>query len=191
MEGNKDDPSAHKEGGKGPSPSERTTRFILGLLDGVKNIFHGPVTQIPLGEVILHQGRVPAAGIKLRYPRILLVEDNPVRAREFVQAIRTFYAYGSVRILVAHSYDAAVHFFENEDIRLVIMDADLDDEAGDGTDLIQAFLGCRPEITVLANSSSRVSNLKLTGLGALDTLGKSTAKLICWLQQNDPAGANR
>ena len=51
--------------------------------------------------------------------------------------------------------------------------------------------GCRPEITVLANSSSRVSNLKLTGLGALDTLGKSTVKLICWLQQNDPAGANR
>ena len=70
----------------------------------------------------------------------------------------------------------------------MIMDADLDDEDGDGTILTRKFLGERPDITILANSSSKISNLKLTGLGAIETLGKSTKKLKGWLTRYDPTG---
>jgi len=69
------------------------------------------------------------------------------------------------------------------------MDADLDDEDGDGSVLIQKFLGEQPEIPILANSSRRISNLKLTGLGAVETLNKSREKLTNWLLLHDPAGA--
>jgi hypothetical protein len=80
-------------------------------------------------------------------------------------------------------------FFVNEDVNLVIMDADLDDDDGDGAMLTQNFLKERPDLKILANSSSRISNLKLTGLGALEILGKQPEKLKMWLLTNDPTGS--
>ena len=70
------------------------------------------------------------------------------------------------------------------------MDSDLDDEDGDGVDLTREFLSRKPDLTILANSSSKISNLKLTGSGAKEILGKSPDKLKVWLSLHDPAGAN-
>jgi CheY-like chemotaxis protein len=169
-------------------PSERTTLFILGIVGFIKGIFASSATVIPRGRVFHHQGNYLSAGKEIRYPRILLVEDNPDIAQDFIEVIKNYYVFGSVKILVAYAYDAAVTFFDNEDINLVIMDADLDDQEGDGASLIRKFLGERPETPILANSSSRISNMKLTGFGAIGSLEKSTEKFKGWLLLNDPAG---
>ena len=178
----------HNTDRKYQRPSERTARFILGILGWFKGIFTSTTTIIPRGQVFQHQGDYLSAGKTIRYAQILLVEDNPNIARDFIETVKNYYAFGSVKILVAYAHDAAVTFFDNEDINLVIMDADLEDEDGDGVTLTRKFLGERPEITILANSSSRISNLKLTGFGAIETLGKSTEKLKSWLLLNDPTG---
>jgi CheY-like chemotaxis protein len=170
-------------------PSERTALFILTIISWFKGIFTSSATVIPRGQVFQHQGNYLSAGKEIRYPRILLVEDNPSIAREFIDAIKKYYSFGSVKILVAYAYDAAVTFFYNEDIDLVIMDADLDDIDGDGVALTSKFLGERQETSILANSSSRISNMKLTGFGACESLEKSTEKLKGWLLLNDRTGS--
>ena len=171
-------------------PSERTALFILGIVGFIKGIFTSSATVIPRGRVFQHQGNYLSAGQEIRYTRILLVEDNPNIAREFLEVIKNYYVFGSVKILVAYAYDAAVTFFDNEDINLVIMDADLEDQEGDGAALTRKFLDERPETIILANSSSRISNMKLTGFGAIASLGKSTEKFKGWLLLNDPAGTS-
>ena len=175
-------------GRKYQRPSERTARFILSIFVWIKDIVGSTTTTTPRGQVFQHQGDYLPAGKGIQFPQILLVEDNPNTAQDFVEAIKNYYVFGSVKIFVAYAYDAAVTFFDNEEINLVIMDADLDDEDGDGANLTQKFIGERPEITILANSSSRISNLKLTGFGAIGPLGKSTEKLKKWLLINDPTG---
>jgi hypothetical protein len=70
------------------------------------------------------------------------------------------------------------------------MDADLDDMNGDGVTLTQKFLRENPDLPILANSSSKISNMKLTGCGAVYTVGKNPEKLKGWLLSNDPAGQN-
>ena len=170
-------------------PSERTARFILGVMSWIRDIFTSSTTIIPRGRLVQHEGEHLAPGKEIRYPLILLVEDNPHIAQEFIDAIRNFYLFGTVRILVAYAYDAAVTFFDNEDISLVIMDADLDDREGDGAALTRKFIGERPQICILANSSSRISTLKLTGFGAIGSVEKSTEKLKRWLLLNDPTGS--
>jgi CheY-like chemotaxis protein len=169
-------------------PSERTALFILGIVGFIKGIFASSAIVMPRGRVFQHQGNYLSAGKELRYPRILLVEDNPDIAQDFFEVIKNHYVFGSVKILVAYTYDAAVTFFDNEDINLVIMDADLEDHEGDGAALIRKFLGKRPETPILANSSSRIANMKLTGFGAVGSLEKSTQKFKSWLLLNDPAG---
>ena len=174
---------------KHQKPSERAANFILGILGWFKYIFGSTPTIIPHGLTIEHQGRELPPGKVLQYPSILLVEDDPDIARDFVAVIKKYYSCGSVMIHVAHAYDAAVTFFENEDVNLVIMDADLDDDGGDGADLTQQFISKKPHLTILANSSSKISNLKLTGFGASETIGKNLEKLKKWLLLHDRAGA--
>jgi len=168
-------------------PSERTALFILGVVGWFKDIV-GSTQCLPHGQAFQLCGRELPHGKALRYPSILLVEDSPGIAAGFIETIRNYYVFGTVQLLVAHTYESAVTFFENEDVSLVIMDADLDDEDGDGAALILKFLGERPEITILANSSSRISSLKLTGFGARESLGKSPEKLKNWLLLHDPTG---
>lgn len=181
--------SLHDENRKHRRPSERAARFILGLTSLIRDMFTAPTAVIPRGRVIKHQGYSLPADKAIRYSSILLVEDNPNRAAECTEAITNYYRFGAVRIFVAHAYDAALTFFVNEDVNLVIMDADLDDDDGDGAMLTQNFLKERPDLKILANSSSRISNLKLTGLGALEILGKQPDKLKMWLLANDPTGS--
>ena len=170
-------------------PSERAARFVLGIFGWIKHLTGSSSTIIPRGHAVQHHGRELPQGKALQYPSILLVEDDPNKARDFIEVIRNYYTYGSIIIFVAHAYDAAVTFFENENVNLVIMDADLDDDEGDGATLIQQFLEKRPDLTILANSSSKISNLKLTGFGAIETLGKNPEKLKSWLFLHDQEGA--
>jgi CheY-like chemotaxis protein len=182
--------SCPNEDRKYKKPSERAAKFVLAIASFFKDMFTAPTAVIPRGRVVQHEGQVLSGGKKLHYPHILLVEDNPTRAEEFIEIIKNYYVFGSVKIFIAHAYDAAVTFFTNEDIDLVIMDVDLDDEDGDGANLTQKFLTEKPDLSILANSSKRISNLKLTGLGAIETLGKKAEKLRTWLSKNDPVGRN-
>lgn len=170
-------------------PSERTALFVLGIVGWFRNIV-GNATTLPSGQAYKHTGKELPPGKVLRYPSILLVEDNPVNAASFIDIIRNYYVYGTVQILVAHTYESAVTFFENEEVALVIMDDDLDDDHGDGANLTRKFLSERPEITILANSSSRISNLKLKGFGARETIGKNPERMMNWLQFHDSTGQN-
>ena len=169
-------------------PSERAARFVLGVTGWVRDIFTSTTITTPRGQVFQHRGNPLPPGRELRFHNILLVEDNPDVSREFVDTINRYYAFGSVRIFAAYAFDAAVSFFDNEDIDLVIMDLDLDDEDGDGLSLTGRFLSQRPDLTILANSSSMISNRKLTGAGATGVLEKKKEKLAGWLLENDPGG---
>jgi len=172
-------------------PSERAAGFILNIFGWIRYIVGSTTTVIPRGHAVQHLGSELVSGKSLRFQKILLVEDDTNAAGDFIEAIKSYYVCGSVIIFVAHTYDAAVIYFENEDINLVIMDADLDDEDGDGATLTRQFLKQKPDLTILANSSSKISNLKLTGSGAKEILGKSPEKLKNWLLLHDPAGADR
>ena len=169
-------------------PSERVARFILDIFDWIKHLTGSSSTVIPRGQAVHHHGRKLPLGKSLQYPFILLVEDDPNIARDFIEVIKNYYVCGSVIIFVAHAYNAAVTFFENEDVNLVIMDVDLDDNEGNGAALTQQFLEQKPDLAVLANSSSKISNLKLTGFGAIETLGKNPEKLKSWLFLHDQEG---
>lgn len=170
-------------------PGERAAGFVLGIFGWIRYIIGSTGVVIPPGRVVEHHGRDLAPGKVLRYPMILLVEDNPGTAEDFIRAITAYYTYGPVRIFIAHTHEAAMNFFENEAISMVIMDADLDDGDGDGADLTRRFVARKPHLPVLANSSRKISNLKLTGSGAVESLGKNPQKLRNWLQKHDPAGA--
>jgi CheY-like chemotaxis protein len=169
-------------------PSERAARFILGIFGWIKYIVGSSRTIIPRGQAIRHKGMELPPGKTLQFPTILLVEDDPNIARDFIELIKKHYVYGSVMIFVAHAHNTAVTFFENEDVNLVIMDADLDDVDGDGVSLARSFLSEKPALPILANSSSKISNLKLTGSGAVETVGKNPEKLKSWLFLHDPEG---
>jgi CheY-like chemotaxis protein len=169
-------------------PSERAARFVLGIFGWIRHITGSSRTVIPHGYAVRHLGRELPIGASLRFPAILIVEDNPDSAQDFISAVKEYYQHGSVTIFIAHAYDAAVTFFQNEEINLVIMDSDLDDIAGDGVTLTRLFLSDNQDLVILANSSSLMSNHKLTGFGAADTLGKNPEKLKSWLLTHDPAG---
>jgi CheY-like chemotaxis protein len=170
-------------------PSERLARFILGIFGWFKYVAGSPNAAMPRGQAVQHHGRELSPGNAIHFSSILLVEDDPNIARDFIAIIKKYYVCGSIMIFVAHAYDAAVTFFENEDVNLVIMDADLDDEDGDGASLVQQFLGQKPNLVILANSSSKISNHKLTGFGAMEILGKNPERLKKWFLQHDPAGS--
>jgi CheY-like chemotaxis protein len=182
----------HKEGGhQYRKPSERAAGLFLSLIGWLKCIIGSTSCVVPPGRTIEHRGKDLPLDKTLRYPTILLVEDNPHAAESSLAVITKHYLYGSVIILIAHTYDAAVTFFNDEEVSLVIMDADLDDDDGDGADLTRRFLDRKPHLPILANSSSRISSRKLVNLGAVDTLGKSSKKLADWLCRHDPAGFGR
>ena len=175
--------------GKYKRPSERAAGFVLKIFGWIKSIVGSTTTVIPRGYVVQHNGREMVPGKALLYQSILLVEDDANIANDFIEVIKKYYACGSIMILVAHAYDAALNFFKDEDVNLVIMDADLDDEEGDGAALTRQFVSQKPDLPVLANSSSKISNHKLIGSGAIETLGKKPEKLKNWLLVHDPAGS--
>jgi CheY-like chemotaxis protein len=170
-------------------PNEITVRFLVKIIDWIKGIVSSTGTVRPKGQVIELRGRKLPSGREIRFLNILLVEDNPDIAADFIATIRQFYVFGDVEIHVAYGFDTAGSFFRTKDMSLVIMDADLADEEGDGVELTRRFCEQKQDITILANSSSALSNMKLTGFGAAEVLGKDRKRLRLWLQTNDPFGA--
>ena len=175
--------------GRRMRPNERTVRFLVRIVGWIKHIVFSTGSVRPRGQVIELRGRKLPPGRDIRFAKILLVEDNPDIAADFIETLRQFYVFGDVVIHVAYGFETAGSFFSTEDIRLVIMDADLDDEEGDGVELTRRFCEQKQDVTVLANSSSAISNMKLSGFGAAEVLGKDPKRLRLWLQTNDPFGA--
>ena len=175
--------------GRRMRPNEITVRFLVRIVDWIKDIVFSTGSVRPRGQVIELRGRNLPPGSDIRFAKILLVEDNPDIAADFIETLRQFYVFGDVVIHVAYGFETAGSFFSTEDISLVIMDADLDDEEGDGVELTRRFCEQKQDVTVLANSSSAISNMKLSGFGAVDVLGKDPKRLRLWLQTNDPFGA--
>ena len=169
-------------------PSERTAKAILACLTWVKELFSSFKGSRPTARVISHRGKkLPDEGA-IRFSKILLVEDNPQTARAVIDIIGQHYRYGHVTISFASCFTAAVSFFTNDDIPLVIMDSDLNDENGNGIALTEKFLSHRPKTIILANSSSKTANARMIDLGARAGVYKSYAKLQSWFIENDPAG---
>ena len=175
--------------GRRMRPNEITVRFLVRIVDWIKDIVFSTGSVRPRGQVIELRGRNLPPGSDIRFAKILLVEDNPDIAADFIETLRQFYVFGDVVVHVAYGFETAGSFFSTEDIRLVIMDADLDDEQGDGVELTRRFCEQKQGVTVLANSSSTISNMKLSGFGAVEVLGKDPKRLRLWLQTNDPFGA--
>ena len=177
------------QSGRQMRPNEKTVRFLVKIVDWIKYIVSSTGSDRPRGQVIELRGRKLPPGRQLSFANILLVEDNPDIAADFIEILKQYYQSGEVLLLVAYGFDAAVSFFNTKPINLVIMDADLDDVQGDGVELTRQFCEQKPGITILANSSSTLSNMKLTGFGAQKVLGKDPKRLRLWLQENDPFGA--
>lgn len=172
------------------SPSERAAKFILRFCKGVKTFFEMIVYSTgskPQGRVVRHRGKALPPGRNLRFPGIMVVDDNMNIASDMANAARRHYTHGKVDIYLAHGLDTAMAYFQREDIGLVIMDNDLDDDRGDGVLLTARFKAAKPGVIILANSSSTVSNNKLIDVGAREEpLNKNWKRLNRWLEKNDP-----
>jgi CheY-like chemotaxis protein len=172
-----------------PTAGERAAKAVLSVLGSVKVLLASFRTARPGAQVILHQGRALLSANQLRFTRVLVVEDNDRTALSIVDTIKQCYAFGRVSIYLATCFRTALSFFGDEDIQLVIMDSDLHDEQGDGVGLTKKFIAQKPEVIILANSSSRRANMKMEAYGARESICKNVANLRSWLQANDPAGS--
>lgn len=169
-------------------PAEKVAKLAAAFLGSLKSLLHSLVAGgaiRPHGRAVQLKGGPPPAGVSIRFPKILVVDDTLEIAQLMTQVIRQHYIFGRITVFEAYGFKAAASFFSNEDIRLVIMDFDLGDELGDGIHLVRKFLQERPETIILANSNSAISNRKLTTAGAVEITGKDPGKLLAWLRQHD------
>lgn len=171
------------------TPSERVAKVVLAGIGWVRELLTTFRTARPTGQVIHHHGHALPAGKEVRFSKILVVEDNSQTALAVADIIRKHYAYGEIGIYLAHCFQTAASFFSAHDIGLVIMDSDLNDERGDGMALTAKFHAEKPQVVILANSSSRISNMKLESCGASGSVSKNHKQLLTWLQENDRTGA--
>jgi len=173
-----------------PTAGERAAKAVLALIDSFKALLASFRTARPDAQVIHHHGSPLTSTDRLAFAGILVVEDNIHDARSIVDAIRNYYTFGEASIYLATCFRTAQSFFSEKDIQLVIMDSDLHDEQGDGIVLTENFIARNPGIVILANSSSRMANMKMENRGARESITKNVANLRSWLQANDPAGSS-
>lgn len=119
-----------------------------------------------------------------KFDQILVVDDIPRYAQASLDAIRQFYHDSELTVHITHTFAAAISTFRQYDIKLVILDLDLDDFQGDGALLLKDFRSQKPGITVLANSSKQRYNDILLKGGAIAALAKDVKKLRKWLVEN-------
>jgi CheY-like chemotaxis protein len=176
-------------GGRRSTAGVRVAKALLGVIGFGREVFSSFTVSRPTARVFSHRGRELKAGRQLRFSKILLVEDDAQTAQAFMDIIRHHYQFGHVTIALASTIEAAKSFFSHEVIDLVIMDSDLNDEEGDGLVLTEMFAAQRPDIVILANSSSKAANARMRDAGARASVGKSYKQMASWLRLNDPAGA--
>jgi len=173
-----------------PTAGERAAKAVLAAIDSVKALLASFRIARPGAQVIHHHGSPLTSTGRLAFTRILVVEDNVHTARSTVDTIKQYYTFGEVSIYLATCFRTAQSFFSEEDIQLVIMDSDLHDEQGDGIGLTKKFIVQKPGVVILANSSSRMANMKMESCGASESISKNEAKLRSWFLANDPAGSS-
>jgi len=149
-------------------------KFWLGLSDSLNQ-------PPPASHTVYLKGEPSAGGRIPRFDQVLIVDDIPHYAQNSLETLRQFYADADLTVHITHTYAEALTTFQQNDIKLVILDLDLDDLQGDGAALLEVFRSQRPEITVLANSSKRQSNGRLLKGGAKAALAKDVRKLRRWL----------
>ncbi len=132
-----------------------------------------------------HKGKPLSGDKKLRYRNILIVEDVPKYSEILSMAIQEHYTDGDVFIHQAFNYTSASILFSVEHIDLVVMDFDLQDDAGDGALLTRRIVAEKPFVPVLANSYNESFNRKLLDVGAAAVICKDSSLLKNWLLQND------
>lgn len=118
------------------------------------------------------------------YNKILIVDDVPRYAEEALQTLREHFVFAELTVYLAYSYAAAERLFLKHDIKLVILDSDLDDDDGNGEMLAVSFLAKRPDLKILANSSRSKYNKKLLDVGASVAIDKNPKQLLHWLKVN-------
>lgn len=119
-----------------------------------------------------------------KFDHILVVDDVPSYAQASLEVLRRFYADVDLTVHISHSFASALAAFQQFDIKLVILDLDLDDAQGDGDVLLERFRLLKPAIVVLANSSERKYNEILLQGGAVAALNKDVACLQQWLAKH-------
>jgi CheY-like chemotaxis protein len=189
VEKNQAEKNLNRKPVQAPTAGERAAKAILAAIDSVKELLASFRRARPGAEVIRHHGKALVSADRLRFVRLLVVEDNVQTARFIVDAIKQYYTFGEISIYLATCYRTALSFFAEEDIQLVIMDSDLHDEHGDGLVLTKKFIAQKPGVVILANSSSRMANMKMESCGASASISKNEAKLHSWLLTNDPVGS--
>jgi CheY-like chemotaxis protein len=188
LTGNQADNKSNQKTAQRPTAGERAAKAVLAVINSVRELIASFRWVRPTAQVIHHKGKALLSSGNVRFARILLVEDDVQTAKSIMDTLIHYYAFGDVTIYFASCFQSAISFFEHEDIQLVIMDSDLHDEQGDGFALTERFITQQPQIIILANSSSRMANMKMVSGGARAGIGKSPEKLQSWLLENDRAG---
>lgn len=138
-------------------------------------------------SIIEHRGLALAEGKSVRYRHILIVDDHPGYAIDFVKAIQNYYTAGAVTMVIALNFSAATSLFPEYAFDLVLMDKDLRDERGSGVELTRDFRLQRPELVILATSSDEQFNQELIDAGVTAVIGKNPRQLRSWLWTHDKA----
>jgi len=188
VEKNQAEKNLNRKTAHAPTAGERAAKAVMAVIGSVKELLASFRRTRPGAQVIHHKGRALLSAGNVRFARILLVEDNIQTAKSIIDTLIHYYEFGDVTIYIATCFQSAFAFFGHEDIQMVIMDSDLHDEHGDGFVLTERFVAQNPGVIILANSSSRMANMKMVSAGARTGIGKSNEKLRSWLLANDRAG---
>ncbi|MBU4151356.1 MAG: response regulator [Proteobacteria bacterium] len=129
-------------------------------------------------------GTMPPDGKPPKFDHILLVDDIARNTQSSLETIRRTYEGYELTVHITHTFAEALAAFNLHDIKLVILDLDLNDMQGDGATLLKEFREKKPELTVLANSSEQKYNDILVKGGAIAVLAKDSRKLKRWLAIN-------
>ena len=161
----------------------------MGIFDSIKGFFDfGGMTESieqelpPSRSVVV--GNPNHTRLKMKFKDVLVVDDIVRHADAALAVFDEFYTQGFITVHIVHSVAEARRVFAANDIKLVIMDSDLADDSGDGATLAKEFLGKRPGLPILANSSKSNYNQRLLDAGAICAIDKDPKKLSAWLAEN-------
>ncbi len=158
--------------------------FLGNLKDFLLGISPEMTSQRPNTKVEHIRGKILKDCRPVIYNKILIVDDVPRYAEISLSTIRDHFTFAELTVYMAYSYAAARQVFHENDIKLVIIDCDLDDEEGDGEMLTKEFLFKDPKLKILANSSRTKFNKKLLNAGAIIAIDKNPKQLLHWLKVN-------
>lgn len=156
----------------------------IGHIKKIFSTFNKAFEPKPLESKVVFIG-----GEKLKYKRyvkyktVLIVDDIPRYADASLQVLEEHFSAADLTVHIVYNYAAALTAFAENDIKLVILDHELEDEAGNGEMLLQQFLQKKPDLVVLANSGKKKHNERLMRHGAVASLNKDPDLLMQWLKE--------